>query len=317
MPLGLSLHIGLNEVDKEHYGSPCKLTGCVGDAHAMRDLAQAAGFEPTLMLGAHATAEAVLGAIGHAAQRIGSDGILLLTYSGHGGRVRDVNDDEGGRHSWDETWCTHDRQVVDDELFHAWADFPKGARVLVVSDSCFSGHVIRAARAARAAQGTTEPRTGLAFQPLVAEEDEGAPEVKADAAGRGRGLVARARPPVMRGSGTRPRPRALSSKDARRIYLRKRSIYDRIQKELRARPSRPVEAEVLLLSAAQDNETAQDGDENGAFTRALLDVWNKGEFRGNYRDFYSRIRERLKGIQHPHIMALRPPSFSDERPFTI
>ena len=109
----------------------------------------------------------------------------------------------------------------------------------------------------------------------------------------------------------------MSSRDARRIYLRKRAFYDRIQEELSARPPRRVEAEVLLLSAAEEQETAQDGDSNGAFTRALLDVWDGGRFQGTYIDFHARIQKRLKGIQRPRILTLRPPSFSGQRPFTI
>ena len=40
---------------------------------------------------------------------------FLLTYSGHGGQINDVNNDEPD--GLDETWALYDRELVDDELY--------------------------------------------------------------------------------------------------------------------------------------------------------------------------------------------------------
>ena len=106
MPTGISIHIGLNEVDATQYHEPLPLAGCVHDAHAMYELAAAAGFEPRLITGENATALVVLSAITEACRRVGTDGTLLLTFSGHGGRVRDLGDDPADLDrldGWDET----------------------------------------------------------------------------------------------------------------------------------------------------------------------------------------------------------------------
>jgi len=323
MPTGISIHIGLNELDERHYQGRFALAGCLGDAHAMRDLAAAAGFEPHLITGPAATAAAVLHAIDAARARVGGDGIVLITYSGHGGRVRDLGDEPGDGDKgdgWDETWCLYDRELVDDELYACWGGFAPGARVLVVSDSCHSGDMIRDDERTRAAPvpqtaslwGTRAlDETAEALRPL----DAGSAAPAAAAAPAFDTAAAAARRQVTRGS--LPRVRALSNEASRRVYARNRTQYDDIQRQVHATPRRPVRADVLLLAAAQDNEAAADGDSNGAFTAALLEVWNGGAFEGDYVALHAELFRRLVPGQHPILMALRPPAFARERAFSI
>lgn len=42
---GISLHIGVNELDKEHYEGWVALPSCENDADTMRDIASQQGFE--------------------------------------------------------------------------------------------------------------------------------------------------------------------------------------------------------------------------------------------------------------------------------
>ena len=72
-----------------------------------------------------------------------SGDILLLTYSGHGGQIPDVTGEETDK--LDETWCLYDGQLIDDEMYLELSRFAAGVRVLVFSDSCHSGTVVRAA----------------------------------------------------------------------------------------------------------------------------------------------------------------------------
>ena len=44
----------------------------------------------------------------------------------------------------DETWCLYDGQLIDDELYFELSKFAAGVRILVLSDSCHSGTVVRA-----------------------------------------------------------------------------------------------------------------------------------------------------------------------------
>lgn len=147
MATGISLHIGLNRVDPNHYqdeyGKPWDgaLVACEFDAKDMQALAQSQGFETRLLLSEEATADAAISAIKQAAQKLQPGDIFVLTYSGHGGQVPDRNDEEPDE--LDETWCLYDRQVVDDELYSFWAEFKPGVRIFMLSDSCHSGSVAK------------------------------------------------------------------------------------------------------------------------------------------------------------------------------
>ena len=143
MAKGKSIHIGLNTVDPAHYnGWDGQLQACEFDAKDMQKIAEAKGFDSTIMLSKEATAEAVAEAIERASGELAKGDLLFLTYSGHGGQVPDTNSDETGD-STDETWVLYDRQLVDDELFSLWAGFEPGVRIFVLSDSCHSGSVTR------------------------------------------------------------------------------------------------------------------------------------------------------------------------------
>lgn len=143
MTQGFSLHIGLNRVDPDQYeGWDGQLTACEADAKDMVALAKKQGFKSsTLLLTKAATAEAVSNAILAAAKVLKSGDLFFLTYSGHGGQVDDTNADEADR--MDETWVCYDRQFIDDELYELWGKFKAGVRIVVLSDSCHSGTVLR------------------------------------------------------------------------------------------------------------------------------------------------------------------------------
>lgn len=145
---GISLHIGLNFVNPDHYGGwDGELKACEFDAKDMQALAQVQGFKPTVLLTANATVQAVTDGIVRAASQLKSGDIFFLTYSGHGGQVPDTNGDETDPGRQDETWVLYDRQLIDDELWGLWSKFRKGVRILVLSDSCHSGTVVRMAPA--------------------------------------------------------------------------------------------------------------------------------------------------------------------------
>ena len=142
---GVSIHIGLNLVDPDQYGGwDGALAACEFDANDMRDIAVSQGFTPEVLLTTAATSQAVIDAIGRAAQSLTAGDTLLLTYSGHGGQVPDASSDEAD--AQDETWVLYDRELLDDELYQLWARFPSGVRIAVLSDSCHSGSVTREMR---------------------------------------------------------------------------------------------------------------------------------------------------------------------------
>ncbi len=178
----------------------------------------------------------------------------------------------------DETWCLYDGQLIDDELYERWSKFAPGVRILVLSDSCHSGSVTRDALL------PTPLATSVAVAPGGAQ-----------AFG----------------------PRCLPVELVGRAYRANQELYDSIQKAPAKRES-DVHANVLLISGCQDPQTSMDGPFNGAFTGALLRIWNSGTFAGNYRSFHRKIQRALPLTQQPNLMTFGlGAGFAQQRPFTI
>ncbi|MEV5973414.1 caspase family protein [Streptomyces sp. NPDC051921] len=106
------------------------------------------------------------------------------------------------------------------------------------------------------------------------------------------------------------------------LYEQDRDFYDDLQRSLAkaATPSGNGHGPpVILVSACQDNQVAADGDVNGAFTGALLGVWNNGVFQGDYRTFHRAIQRELPPSQSPNLYTTGSPTeaFLGQRPFTV
>jgi hypothetical protein len=143
MAQGISLHIGLNRVDPVHYGGwDGSLNACEKDARDMQAIARKQGFRTQTLLTRKATHGSIIAAIRLAATRLTRGDLFFLSYSGHGGQVKDLNGDEKEDHL-DETWVLYDREMIDDELYALWSEFERGVHILMLSDSCHSGTVSR------------------------------------------------------------------------------------------------------------------------------------------------------------------------------
>jgi len=286
-----SLHIDLNAVAPPHYGGwSGPLAACEFDANDMADIARSRGMRPKVLLTKAATRAKVLAGIRAAASRLKKGDLFFLTYSGHGGQVPDVTEDEGD--SRDETWCLFDGELIDDELYFALSRFAPGVRILVLSDSCHSGTVTRAPVSAGA---DVTPRSRM-MPPGVADATyrkhqrfyDGLQRKIAKAAGR----------------------RTSVDPDTVLSQLVVKPRLERIAGKFRAA--------AILISGCQDNQTSMDGDRNGAFTEALLRVWADGAFTGDYRRFHAAIRGRLPASQSPNLFTLgRAGTFAKQRPFTV
>ncbi len=144
MAKGIALTLGLNSVDPKHYGGwSGELNACEADAEDMASIAKGKKFQLTKLLTKAATRARVMAQINKAARTLKSGDIFMLSYSGHGGQLPDMNNDEPD--AQDETWCLFDGEMVDDELYALWQKFAPGVRILVFSDSCHSGSVTKMA----------------------------------------------------------------------------------------------------------------------------------------------------------------------------
>jgi len=144
MAKGMALAIGLNSVNPKHYGGwSGDLNACEADAVDVADIAKAKGFKTQTLVTRSATRKNVIQAMDKAAGSLQTGDIFLLFYSGHGGQVPDMNNDEDDHQ--DETWCLYDGELIDDEIFRLLGKFAKGVRIFALSDSCHSGTVTKAA----------------------------------------------------------------------------------------------------------------------------------------------------------------------------
>ena len=317
---GRSLHIGLNNVDQQAYEAQGwvvpQLAGCLNDAKAMQFLAAGQGFITHSLADDQATASEVIRMVSSLGKDLEAGDMFLLTYSGHGGQVTDVNGDEDD--AMDETWILYDRMLIDDELFQLFSQFAPGVRIFMLSDSCHSGTVAR-----------------MIVQKAVIEKYR---ELTAVSAGVGAGAAMRgtliADRDVVRAGDTKSRRdianitraaavsrevrfRGVPTAMSEVLYRGRQQEYDTFQ-YLSGRPKDAAFGPgLILISGCQDNQLSQDGDTHGLFTQNLLDVWNAG-FTGNYRDLWSRISSNMPSDQTPNFFTLGDvASFRDERPFTI
>jgi hypothetical protein len=142
MVTGIALTIGLNAVDPQHYaGWSGELNACEADAEDMAAIGASCRFKVDTLLTKAATRGAVKKKLGDAARTLKGGDILLLSYSGHGGQLPDMNDEEPD--GQDETWCLYDGEMVDDELYTLFGKFAKGVRILMLTDCCHSGTVAK------------------------------------------------------------------------------------------------------------------------------------------------------------------------------
>jgi metacaspase-1 len=289
----LSLHIGLNAVDPKHYsGWSGDLRACENDARDMAAIAKSKGIVPTVLLTQQATRDHVLGGLRTAAKQLKTGDFFFLTYSGHGGQVKDTSSDEADKK--DETWCLYNAQLIDDEMYVALSKFAKGVRVLVLSDSCHSGTVTRAPLVETLGEATARSGRPKWMPNVIAEKTYEAHKQFYD---RIQQTTARA-------------GRAFVDPDA---VLAEMTVTDRVGAVVKA-----FNPAVILISGCQDNQTSLDGDRNGAFTERLLSVWNRGAFAGNYARFHAVIKAGMLPTQAPNLFALGSAvKFLAQRPFEV
>jgi hypothetical protein len=139
-----ALCIGINN----YPGTHMDLSGCVADARAWSAELDARGFSVTTLLDAQATKQGMVDGIREVIGASASGDLVVITFSGHGTYVPDSSGDE--LDGLDEALCPHDLQsgggaLLDDEIHALFAARKGGVRLVLLSDSCHSGTVTRAA----------------------------------------------------------------------------------------------------------------------------------------------------------------------------
>jgi hypothetical protein len=140
-PARVALCIGIND----YPGSGSDLHGCVNDALDWQAALQARGFSTEMLLDEQATGRAIRKHLESLASKARAGDTVIITYSGHGSFVPDLDGDEDD--GYDECWCPHDivanGPITDDDLHDIFTSRADDVRWIVLSDSCHSGTIVR------------------------------------------------------------------------------------------------------------------------------------------------------------------------------
>jgi hypothetical protein len=174
MGKGHALIVGVPKPSRESGWRADYLPGVLNDVRSMSSFLGGLGFQLEVLKEEAATAKAVLNGIRRAADALSAGDMFVLCYSGHGAPQDSSDADE----TVDQLLLTYDRPIVDDELGARWPLFAKYVRIVVVTDSCHSGSVVRKLETPRGTLDVVEPRSetlrtlsiGLA---TAAREDRG------------------------------------------------------------------------------------------------------------------------------------------------
>ncbi|HUU99052.1 MAG TPA: caspase family protein, partial [Phycisphaerae bacterium] len=135
----LAICLGLTRVDPAAYGGwDGDCPGADWDVNAVAGWCHAGLFDGvTALVNEFAQPAYLKPAFREAANSLVRDDLLVLFFSGHGGRRPDLDGDEDD--GYDETLVLWDGQLVDDVIASYLRQVPAGVRIWFFTDSCHSG----------------------------------------------------------------------------------------------------------------------------------------------------------------------------------
>jgi len=291
MAKGYALCIGLNRVSTVHYdGWDGALQVCEKDARDMKNIAVKMGFSADLLLTKDATAMNVLDKIDQAAAKLKAGDIFLLYYSGHGGNeIPDINKDEVEEQAdevdgFDESWCLYDQQVIDDILYQRWFKFKAGVRILVLSDSCFSGDIVKLVRGRRVSQ-------------------------KLDT------KIVKRMPIIVGHRVYQKNEKSYLKFNKAQTPLRKSKTKALSQAAIKATLRQISSSSEYQPSYANTNEFPN----NSLFTAIFKKTFKNGKYKGNYNQFVKKLKQEMPYDQQPNhqILGAAMVKFDNQTPLTI
>jgi Caspase domain len=166
MGKGYSIHIGLDRTGPRYAcGRFPNIPGCARAAEAMAQIASKTGFlvQALLVKPEEVTRQRVRDEMIKLQSAARGD-TVLVTFAGHGERVRDLDGDEP---AGDQALVLYDSFLLDDEIYEILTGFRQGVSVIFVADCCYGGSIIHifdmfhALSPTRRARGITMAARGL------------------------------------------------------------------------------------------------------------------------------------------------------------
>lgn len=291
-----ALHIGLNQVNPGHYGSSFPvLKGAVNDAMAMQRLLQPLGYAQQIPLqGSNATATNVQQELTRLAGTLVAGDLLVITYSGHGSQIIDVNGDDTD--GLDEVFILWDRLYLDDELRRMFGKFRLGVRIVVISDSCNSGTNIELAVVEESDKRQEDNLPTLIEASLDQPDDDGLP-AEEDVG----------------------QSRLISSDVAMAIVSNHPDLYGPIMKQAPL-PASGLRATILSLPACRDEQQAWElpTGQHGWFTYWLTHELTNNGLPNNYLTLCNRmiaLTAQYKQTPQLKIDGPNSPALQNQKPF--
>ncbi len=357
MTRAVSIHIGLNKLTYSHYNGTefGDLESCEKDVDDMERIAEHHHFtEQTKLKTEQAKKDVVISEIKKYTKNgnyaLNTDDFLLITFSGHGARKK-----SGEYNNYDEGWCLYDKIVFDDELVDLLTDFNEDVRILIISDSCFSGGVI------------DYPKMGITREVKLLLENKGFDfcnfenkllvEMGYDFADYDRKIWEKNRQILYRKAIKDNLTFNLEKLDqlellelietevknlpiglVKHLYRKDQDYYDselntareslinKFGKKTNDEYLRSGKATVLLLAACKEDQLTfarKNANQNSEFTDSFKKIWNNGNFtESNYSQFIASILIEVQKIRRTQIPIFTPkgkknPAFENRKPFLI
>lgn len=140
MATSYALCLGVNAVDKKHYGTAKGYSTADDSAQKLHEHFLKAGIESTCLTHEEVLYEDVKSYLLSASEALVKDDTLYLSFSGHGARVTEnAGFKEEALSYEDRGWCLYNRVVFYFELWEWARRFASGVNIVVLSDCCYSG----------------------------------------------------------------------------------------------------------------------------------------------------------------------------------
>ena len=346
-PQGVSLHVGLDEVDPGHYGSTLPLPSCVNDAREMERIAQRLGYDTTRLENDRATTANLAAFMRNAAANLFAGDAAFITFSCHGSQVPNLSadDESDGR---DETLCLYDRMLIDDELHALLSGFKEGVRVHLVFDSCHSGtaykvfpidpgDMVEAERAAyrsksieimkspfagsapiNAAAEGAKATTPIATKSLAAAI-EGEDVEQVSRAGAGAEVIEETADVFadLMAMSTKGGPKFV---EGVQFYENNKQVYDSVRTAVGGTEREILACTLTAFSAAMDHQTTPAGNPLSLFTFNISQAWSSGTFSGSYSQLHRAVLDRSRPDATPQLTpdgSMGAAARLRERPFAL